>query len=239
VVSVGAGRGWHIPDLPEDGGSCKESSFAVCMGAVTAKERVPVRICPPSLPNRSHLGGLGHVSHGVVSLGQLVLNPLIRAEGVVWGRTAVVSVTVPLSPGLEEDGQCADIGFPDCSHKNLDVRNDVAVHILGPKAWSLTLILEDNRVPVSAPNLANAVVGMVIECRSSRRIFICGCRESGSLGELLNQDVHTTAAVCVAVAKEENVLVGVAVSGGTLLWECRIRVGAGKCGTGVSVCRAV
>jgi len=235
VVGVGAGRSWHIPDLPEDGGGGKEGSFAACMGAVTGKEGVPVRICHPSFPYWSHLGGLGHISHGVVCLGQLVLNALEGAEGIVRGGAAVLSIPVPLSPGLEEDRQCADIGLPDCSHENPDVREDVVVHIGWPKAWSLTLILEDNRVPVSVPNLVQAVLSVRIECRSSRRMAISGCRESGSLGKLLNHDIHTTAAVCVAVAKEENVLVGAAVPGSALLWEWRLRVGTGKSGTGVSV----
>ena len=110
------------------------------MGSVSVKEGIPVGIRPPSLTHRSHLGWLGHIGHGVVSLSQLVLNTLKGAEGIVWRRTAVHCVAVSLSPSLEEDRQCAGIGLPHCLHKSHDVRDDVVVHILGTKAWPLTLI---------------------------------------------------------------------------------------------------
>jgi len=199
--------------------------MAARMGAVMNEEGVPVRPCPPSLPCRSHLGWLGHISHGVVSLSQLVLNPLKGAEAVPWGRAAVPSVTVPLAPGLEEDGQCADIGLSHCLHKDPDVRKDVVVHVPGTKAWSLTLILEDNRIPVSILDPVQAVVCMPLKRFTSRSTSICGCREASTLCELLNKEVHcivTASAVGVAVAKEKNVFVGAAVSGIALLWESRI-----------------
>jgi hypothetical protein len=209
------------------------------MGTVNTEEGVPVRICPPSLPCWSHLGGLGHISHAVVSLSQLVLNPLKGAEGVPWGRAAVASVTVHFAPSLEEDRQCADVGLSHCLHKCPDVRKDVVVHIPGTKAWSLTLILEDNHIPVSVPDPVQAVGGMPLQCLTSRRTSICGCRKAGALGDLLNNKVHwftTSGSVCVAVAKEKNVLVSAAVSGIAFLWESRLRVGTCKRGTRVSVC---
>ena len=76
--------------------------MAACMGAVITEEGVPVGICPPSLPCRSHLGWLGHISHGVVSLSQSVLNPLKGAEAVIGSRAAVLSVAVLFAPGLED-----------------------------------------------------------------------------------------------------------------------------------------
>ena len=195
------------------------------MGSVVGKERVPVGVSPPSLTSRGNLGRLGHVGHRVVRLGQLVLDPVVGAECVVRRRAAVVSVAVPLAPGLEEDGQCADIGLSHCLHKDPDIRKDVVVHVPGTKAWSLTLILEDNRIPVSILDPVQAVVCMPLKRFTSRSTSICGCREAGALGELLNKEVHCIAAasaVCVAVAKEENVLVGAAVSRIALLWESRI-----------------
>jgi len=211
------------------------------MGAVSVKEGIPVRIRPPSLTHRSHLRWLGHISHGVVSLSQLVLNPIKGAEGVVWGWTAVHSVAVPLSPGLEEDRQGADIGIPHRFCKSQYVGDDVVVHILGTEAWPLALILEHNRVPVAVLDPIQAVGCMPLECPTSGRTSLCGCREAGTLGDLTNQEVQCNAAsaVCVAVAKEKNVLVGAVVSRLALLWESGLSVGAGKSGTGVSVCWAI
>jgi len=212
--------------------------MAACMGAVITEEGVPVGICPPSLPCRSHLGWLGHISHGAVSLSQSVLNPLKGAEAVIGSRAAVLSVAVLFAPCLEEDRQCTDIGLSHRLHKGPDVRKDVVVHISGTKARSLTLILEDDSIPVSVLDPVQAVGCVPLECLASGRTSVCGCREAGALGELLNKEVHCIAAasaVCVAVAKEENVLVGAAVSRIALLWESRIRVGTGKSGAGVSV----
>ena len=115
------------------------------MGSVVGKERIPAGVRPPSLPCRSHLGWLGHVGHRAVGLGQLVLNPLKGAESVVWGRAAVASVAVPLAPGLEEDRQCAGIRLPHGLHESQHVGEDVAVHILGTKAWPLALILQHKK----------------------------------------------------------------------------------------------
>ena len=229
------------------------------MGSVSVKEGIPVGIRPPSLTHRSHLGWLGHIGHGVVSLSQLVLNPVKGAEGVVWCWTTVHTVTVPLSPGLEEDRQGADIGIPHRLCKSQHVGNDVVVHILGTEAWPLALILENNRVPVSVLDPVQAVGCMPLECLTPRRTSFCGCGEACALGDHTNQEVQCNAAsaVCVAVAKEKNVLVGAVVSRLTLLRESRLlydteigsksghginwthRVGAGKSGTGVSVCWAI
>jgi len=211
------------------------------MGAVSVKEGIPVRIRPPSLTHRSHLSWLGHIGHGVVSLSQLVLNPIKGAEGVVWGWTAVHSVTISLSPGLEEDRQGADIGIPHRFCKSQYVGNDVVVHILGTKAWPLALVLEHNCVPVSILDPVQAVGCMPLKCPTSGRTSFCGCGEACTLCNLTNQKVQRNAAraVCVAVAKEKNVLVGAVVSRLALLWESGLRVRAGKSGTGVSVCRAI
>jgi len=209
------------------------------MGSVVCKERIPVGVRPPSLPCRSHLGWLGHVGHCAVGLGQLVLNPLKGAESVVWGRAAVASVAVPLAPSLEEDRQRAGIRLPHCLHKSQNVGEDVAVHILGSKAWPLALILKHNRVPVAVPDPVEAVACVPVQCLPSRRAPICRCREAGALRNLTNHTVNSIAASRVAVAKEEDILVGAVVSGLALLWESGLRVGAGKRVTGVSVCWAV
>ena len=192
------------------------------MGSVVGKERIPVGVSPPSLPCRSHLGRLGHIGHGGVSLRQLVLNPLKGTEIRVLSRVAVLSVAVPLSPGLEEDRQCADIGLPHCLHKSQDVRDDVAVHIAGTKAWSLTLVLKHNSVPVPVLDPVEAVGCVPVERLPSWGAAFCGGGEASAFSNLANHTVNSIAASGVAVAKEEDFLVGVAVSGSALFWESRI-----------------
>ena len=58
-----------------------------------------------------------------------------------------------------------------------------------------------------------------VERLASRRTPLCGRRESGSFRDLPNHPVDTTAASCVAVPQEENVLVCARVPGGALLGE--------------------
>jgi len=220
--------------LLEDGAGGEEGSRTGCVGSVVGKERIPVGVSPPSLPCRSHLGRLGHIGHGAVSLRQLVLNPIKGTESVPRGRTAVLSVAVPLSPGLEEDRQCADIGLPHCLHKSQDVRDDVAVHIAGTKAWSLTLVLKHNSVPVPVLDPVEAVGCVPVERLPSWGAAFCGGGEASAFSNLANHIVNSIATSGVAVAKEEDVLVGVAVSGGALFWESRIRVGTDV--SGVEIC---
>merc|ERR1711936_497620 len=189
-------------------------------------------------PCRSHLGRLGHIGHRAVSLCQLVLNPIKGTESVPRSRAAVLSVAVPLSPGLEEDRQCTDIGLPHCLHKSQDVRDDVAVHIAGTKAWSLTLVLKHNSVPVPVLDPVEAVGCVPVERLPSWGAAFCGGGEASAFSNLANHTVNSIATSGVAVAKEEDFLVGVAVSGCALFWESRIRVGAGESGAIVSVCGA-
>ena len=192
------------------------------MGSVVGKERIPARISSPSLPCRSHLGWLGHVGHRAVRLGQLVLNPLKGAESVVWSRAAVPSVAVPLAPSLEEDRQRAGVCLPHRLHESHDVGEDVAVHIRGAEAWPLALILQHYRVPVPVLDQVQAVARVPVQCLASRRVSLCGRREAGALGNSTNQTVNSVAACSVAVAKEEDVLVGAVASGLALLWESRL-----------------
>ena len=192
------------------------------MGSVVCKKRIPVRIRPPSLPCRRHLGWLGHVGHCAVGLGQLVLNPLKGTEVRVLSRVAVLSVAVPLSPGLEEDRQCADIGLPHCFRKSHDVRYDLAVRIPGTKAWPLTLVLKHNSVPVPVLDQVEAVGCVPVERLSSWGAAFCGGGEASAFSNLANHTVNSIATSGVAVAKEEDFLVGVAVSGSALFWESRI-----------------
>ena len=210
--------GWYNHHLEDSTGS-QEGSRASCMGSVVGKERVPVGVSPPSLTGRCNLGWLGHVGHRVVRLGQLVLDPVVGAECVVRCRAAVVSVAVPLAPGLEEDRQRAHVRLLHRLDKGQDVRKDVVVHILGAKAGSLTLVLQHHGVPVAVLDLVQAVVSVPVERLASRRTPLSGRRESGSLCDLPNHPVDTTAASCVAVPQEENVLVRARVPGGALLGE--------------------
>jgi len=206
------------------------------MGSVIRKERIPVGVRPPSLPCRSHLGRLGHVGHCVVRLGQLVLNPLKGAESVVWSRAAVASVSISFAPSLEKDWQCADIRLLHCLHKSQNIGEDVAVNILSSKAWSLALILQHNSVPVAVLDPVEAVARVPVERLSSRRAAFRRCGEAGALGNLTNHTVNSVTASRVAVAEEEDVLVGAVASGLALLWESRLGVRAGN--SGVSVCGA-
>ena len=189
------------------------------MGSIVGKERVPVGVSPPSLTGRCNLGWLGHVGHRVVRLGQLVLDSVVGAECVVRRRAAVVSVAVPLAPSLEEDRQRAHVGLLHRLDKGQDVREDVVVDVLGAKAGPLTLVLQHHRVPVPVLDLVQAVVSVPVERLASRRTPLCGRRESGSLCDLPNHPVDATAASCVAVPEEENVLVRARVPGGALLGE--------------------
>ena len=60
---------------------------------------------------------------------------------------------------------------------------------------------------------------MPVERLASRRTPLRGRRESGSFCNLPNHPVDATAASCVAVPEEENVLVRSRVPGGALLRE--------------------
>ena len=206
----------------EDGAGSQEGSRTGCMGSVVGKKRIPARISSPSLPCRSHLGGLGHVGHRAVRLGQLVLNPLKGAESVIWSRAAVPGVAVSLAPGLEEDRQRAGVGLPHRLHESHDVGEDVAVHIRGAEAWPLALILQHNRVPVPVLDQVEAVACVPVQCLASRRVSLCGRREASALCNSTNQTVNSVAACRVAVAKEEDVLVGAVPSRVALLWESRL-----------------
>ena len=132
------------------------------MGPVVGKEGVPVGVSPPSLTGRCNLGWLGHVGHRVVRLGQLVLDSVVGAECVVRCRAAVVSVAVPLAPGLEEDRQRAHVGLLHRLDEGQDVGEDVVVNILGAKAGSLTLVLQHHSVPVPVLDLVQAVMRMPV-----------------------------------------------------------------------------
>ena len=206
----------------EDGAGSQEGSRTGCMGSVVGKESIPARISSPSFACGSHLGRLGHVGHRAVRLGQRVLNPLKGAESVVWGRAAVPSVAVSLAPGLEEDRQRAGICLPHRLHESHDVGEDVAVDIRGAEAWPLTLILQHDCVPVPVLDQVQAVVRVPVQRLASRRVSLGRCRESGALGNPTNQTVNSVAARRVAVAEEEDVLVGAVASGLALLRESRI-----------------
>ena len=82
--------------------------------------------------------------------------------------------------------------------------------------------LQHNRVPVAVLDPVKAVACVPVECLTSRRAPFCRRRESGALGNLTNHTVDPVAASRVAVAKEEDVLVGAAVSRLALLWESRL-----------------
>ena len=79
--------------------------------------------------------------------------------------------------------------------------------------------LKHNRVPVAVPDPVEAVACVPVQCLPSRRAPICCCREAGALRNLTNHTVNSVAASRVAVAEEEDVLVGAVVSGLALLWE--------------------
>ena len=82
--------------------------------------------------------------------------------------------------------------------------------------------LQHNRIPVPVLDPIEAVACVPVECLTSRRASICGCREAGTLGNLTKHTVNSVAASRVAVAKEEDVLVGAVASGLALLWESRL-----------------
>ena len=94
---VGVAHTAHIwPDGLQHGAGSQVGSWAARMTSISSKQTVPVAIVPPSLTSRGHTGWLGHICHGCVGLGQLVLNTFKGAEDLMM--TTVLGVSISLAP---------------------------------------------------------------------------------------------------------------------------------------------
>ena len=97
---------------------------------ITVKKSSPVPIVPEPFSCWSNLGRLGEVGKGGVTVCQPVLYSFKCAHPVVFRKCgAVLGVTIPLAPGLEEDWHSAIILSPDGVHNSIGLGNDVVVHL--------------------------------------------------------------------------------------------------------------
>ena len=94
---VGVAHTAHIwPDGLQHGAGSQVGSWAARMTSISSKQTIPVAIVPPSLTGRGHTGWLGHICHGCIGLGQLVLNTFKGAEDLMM--TTVLGVSISLAP---------------------------------------------------------------------------------------------------------------------------------------------
>jgi len=142
------------------------------------------------------------IGESIVAVSESVLDTLESAE--VVSVTTVLRVPVLLAPCLVEDRQGAVVLCSDSVDKSQCVWQCLIVHLLLWKAWSLTLVLQNDNIPVTIVDMPQAVGGMPLKMNSSRSLAIIIHIVPGSCGQTR---YHVTERTGVAVAKEQDLLV--------------------------------
>lgn len=109
-----------------------------------------------------------------------------------------------LAPCLVEDRQGAVVLGSDSIDKGQCVWQCLVVHLLDWKAWSLTLVLQDNNIPVTIVDMSQTVAGMPFKMNSPRCLAIIIHVVPCSSGKTCHYSTQRTG---VAVTKEQDPLV--------------------------------
>jgi len=142
------------------------------------------------------------IGKSIVAVGESVLDTLKSAE--VVSVTTVLRVPMLLAPCLVEDRQSTVVLCSDSIDKSQCVWQCLVVHHLLWKAWSLTLVLQDNNIPVPIVDMPQAVGGMPLKMNPPRSLAIIVDTVPCSCGQTRH---HVTERTGVAVTKEQDLLV--------------------------------
>ena len=134
----------------------------------------------------------------------------------------VLAVPVSLAPRLVEKWYCAGICCLDSIAKDDRLRDDVIVDVAGAKATSLALALEHHVIPVPASDGVDAARRMPPKGLTSWSDRTDGSTEARALRQTVHLGRQPSGPPSVAVAQEEDVLVGGIVSVCTGSWEASL-----------------